>query len=700
MGFRDPRSLLNARAVGLAALCALASPCPSRAQDRSIFSALDDGGRVVSPGTGIARGTLTGDDLIATGGRRVQVWRLDAALGQRLQIDLRSGDFDPYLYVVGPGLAEGLTDDDAGEGLNARVCVVVDEPGEYRIVASSLSSATGGYALQVREREDARDGACPEDDREEPGLVDDIAELPTAGRALAIGAEVTGELSGSDPVYAGSPAEAWSLEGRAGQRVVIDLVSEAFDAYLFLSGPGLERPLSDDDGAGRCDSRIELQLPASGTYRVVASTLGATGAGPYRLVASERPRPRAEESCIPPTPEAASARDAGRIATVGALRWEETHSGTLTGGEATYEDRRMQGWSLEGREGERIVVEMRSSDFDSYLYLTGPGFDEPARNDDGAGNLNARLCVEIPEDGTYRVLAGPYSGGEAGHTYTLRASRADAASACSTFEISAERIVRHLASLPTEGRSLRLGEEARGRLETDDPRHLRTGDRIQAWAFDAAAQRTVYVDVVSDDFDAVLYAVGVGIEDVLYVDDAGEGCNARMAITPSASGPIVLLPGSFYDDATGQFLVRASENPPPLETGGCGAKGSTSAWSDALAPVGSGASRRMQVGAVVTGTLGSDDERLSSGEPAQAWTMMVRAGDELVVDLISEDFDPVLYVDGDMLVETLRDDDSLGDQDARVVFTAPSNGIVRLVVSAYAADGAGAFELRAVRRLR
>lgn len=669
-------------------------------QDRSVFSALDVGDRAVAPGGGPGRGALTAGDLIASGGRRIQVWRLDASVGDELQVDLRSGDFDAYLYVVGPGLGEGLSDDDGGDGLNARVCVVVDEPGEYRAVASSLSSETGGYTLQVTERPGVSNGACPEEEPEGPSVVDNVTDLPTAGRVLPIGSEAEGELSTSDPMFAGSLAQAWTLEGAAGQSVAVDLVSDAFDAYLIVQGPGLERLVYDDDGAGRCNSRIELELPETGEYRVVASTLG-TGAGPFRLIASEEPGPRAEESCVPPSSASSPARNLEAIAVVGALAWEETHEGTLTGGEGRFDDRLMQGWTLEGRAGERIMVEMRSSDFDSYVYLTGEGFEDPASNDDGAGNLNSRLCVELPSAGTYRVLAGPLSGGEAGQIYTIRASRADAALSCGdTWEISPDMIVAHLSALPTEGRTLALGGEARGRLEADEPRHPDTGDPLQAWSFQGVAGRTVYVDVVSEDFDAVLYAVGAGIDGVLYIDDAGEGCNSRMSMTPSASGAIVLLPGSFYDDATGAFLIRSSENPPPLEVGGCGAGSGGTAGGSTLADVGSGETRTLQVGTVVSGSLGPDDERLSSGEPAQAWAMRVRAGDELVIDLVSEDFDPVLYVDGTSLTEPLRDDDSLGDQDSRIELTAAENGTLRLVVSAYAVDGAGAFELSVVRRIR
>jgi hypothetical protein len=701
--------LRHSFSLPLVTLLALTA-APVSGQDRSVFSALETGGRVVAPDGEAARGTLSEEDLIATGGRRVQVWRIDSSPGDELQVDLRSGDFDAYLYVVGPGLGEGLTDDDGGDGLNSRLCFVADEPGEYRVVASSLSSATGGYTLEVRERPGVTDGACPEDVVDEPADVEDLADLPTDDRALSVGIAVEGELSDSDPTVLGSPAQAWAFEGTAGQSRTVDLESDDFDPYLMIEGPGLEEWLFDDDGAGRCNSRVTIEFPQTGVYRVVASTLGS-GTGAYRLVATEEPGPRSDESCVPPTSDDAPEYDVEAVRVVGSLAWEETREGSLTGDEPEYGDRLMQAWTLEGQAGERIAIEMRSSDFDSYLYLAGPGFDDPTYNDDGAGNLNSRLCVELPADGSYRVLAGPYSGGEAGQLYTITASRTTAEADCAEqgFEISPEAVGDALARLPTAGRSLRLGQEVESRLDpATDPRHPDSDDVVQPWSFEGDAGRTVYIDVVSDDFDTVLYAVGAGLDGVLFIDDSDDGCNSRMSITPSESGRILLLPGAYSDEGAGAFRLRASEDPPALEDNDCDfggtagdadAASTTSVDSEALAGVSSGDDRPIELATVVTGTLGTDDEQRASGEPAQAWTLEVRGGEELEITLTAEDFDPMLYVDGPSISPPLMDDDSAGDLDSRITYTPPEDGVLRLVVSSYASGATGDFELRIVRRL-
>ena len=61
-----------------------------------------------------------------------------------------SDDFDSYLFVVGPGLPEPLSDDDGGEGLNSRLVISFPADGVYRVVASSLGGATGMFTLTVR----------------------------------------------------------------------------------------------------------------------------------------------------------------------------------------------------------------------------------------------------------------------------------------------------------------------------------------------------------------------------------------------------------------------------------------------------------------------------------------------------------------------------------------------------------------------
>ena len=120
--------------------------CSEDEQGGSIFSVLDTRGRTVALGEEQS-GSLTASDVLSAGGRRVQVWTLGTSPGEELQVDLRSDDFDAFLYVVGPGLNEGLRDDDGGSGLNSRLCFVPERPGEYRVVASSLDAGTGAFTI-------------------------------------------------------------------------------------------------------------------------------------------------------------------------------------------------------------------------------------------------------------------------------------------------------------------------------------------------------------------------------------------------------------------------------------------------------------------------------------------------------------------------------------------------------------------------
>ena len=677
-------------------------------QDRSVFSVLDTQGRSVGVSMS-ADGDLSPGDVLSAGGRRVQVWALAAAPGAALQVDLRSADFDAFLYVVGPGLGEGLRDDDGGDGLNSRICVALSEVGEYRLVASSLSGETGAFTLEVSDMPGATNGACPAEPVEEE--ITDLAELDTGGRTLAIGSEVDGTLGANDPVVFAAPAQAWALEGRAGESLSVDLVSEDFDSYLMVEGPGLESWLMDDDGAGRCDSRLTFTFPQTGTYRVVASTLGTSG-GSFRLLVGSEAGPVNPDGCFAPVYEEEGEEDdlsvsAEEVGEVGTVAYGTPADGAMTGNEDIFQGRFVQGWTLSASAGDQVALELRSADFDSYLYFLGPGFPDPLWDDDGAGNLHSRICVEIPENGEYQVLAGPLSGDEAGGRYTLTATRAEGGGGtlCDTFEVSPAIVTARLARLPTDGRSLSVGSEQLGQLDLSAVRHPDTDQLIQAWSLTVPGGQTVFVDVVSEEFDPLLYAVGPGVD--LYNDDFGgaEGCNTRLEIGPDVSGPLTLLVGSFYQQASGAFLVRASTDPPALEPGGCvgsdaGSTGGTSSDPSTLVALSSGEDRPITIGTEALGTLGAFEEALAAGQPAQTWSLMVEAGDELIIELISDDFDPILYLDGPGLFTPLMDDDGAGELNSRIEYTAPESGRMRVAVTAISAEGSGDFRLRVLRRAR
>ena len=209
------------------------------------------------------RGRLSGAEATIRDGQPVQAWALQGLAGETATIRLESDDFDAYLFVFGPGMGEAMSDDDSGGGLNSELTVWFAETGTYTIGASALSAgSTGSYTLTVTEPMDRMD----------------MIDLSTDGRLLRMGSNARGMLTQADPVIDGQPVQAWAFEARAGDFATIELMSDDFDSYLFLVGPGLPEPLSDDDGGEGLNSRLGISFPADGVYRVVASSLGgATG---------------------------------------------------------------------------------------------------------------------------------------------------------------------------------------------------------------------------------------------------------------------------------------------------------------------------------------------------------------------------------------------------------------------------------------
>lgn len=91
-------------------------------------------------------------------------------------------------------------------------------------------------------------------------------------------------------------------------------------------------------------------------------------------------------------------------------------AGTIYPAEATY--------TFEGTTGQAITITLDSNDFDPVLTLLGPGETEIAANDDFGGTLNAKIIVELPEDGAYTVVAKSFSGQGGDYDLVVRASTA------------------------------------------------------------------------------------------------------------------------------------------------------------------------------------------------------------------------------------------------------------------------------------
>jgi hypothetical protein len=355
--------------------------------------------------------------------------------------------------------------------------------------------------------------------------------LSTDGRSVEIGDDVQGALSASD--YLGlndSYLEAWTLEAEAGTSFTLDLISEDFDALLYVMGPGMTEPLRDDDGGGACHSRITFTALEDGAFHVVASTSsGQTGT--YRLrVSAEASAPDATSCGGINGASLASLPTAGRE-----LRRGAGGFGRLSGAEASVEnDRPVQVWALRGEAGERVTIRLEADDYDAYLYFFGPGMSETLTNDDGGYDLNSEITITLAETGTYTVGAGAHNPGSMGTYHLTLTDPID------------------LATLATHDRRLRAGTREFGQLTSADP--VVEGQPVQAWAFRADAGQTVTIDLISDSFDSYLRVLGPGLG-TLENDDGGDGLHSRLEVTFPENGVYRILASSL-GGGTGIFTLQ------------------------------------------------------------------------------------------------------------------------------------------------
>jgi hypothetical protein len=219
-------------------------------------------------------------------------------------------------------------------------------------------------------------------------------------RPLAAGQSINGELSQSDTQRrSGKYEDVYLIQGRQGDRIDLRLLSDAFDPYLVVNGPG-GFSMSNDDEEGQSEStnsRLVLQLPADGTYRISATSFRAGESGGYRIQAST---PAANVAVSRPQPASP-------------IRIGQSVNGTLARGDGQlasgeYQDQ----YRFSARRGQRVRVELTGDDdLDTYLMLRRPDGSQDANDDaeyDGEQSLNSRIDTVLAEDGDYVIVATTY----------------------------------------------------------------------------------------------------------------------------------------------------------------------------------------------------------------------------------------------------------------------------------------------------
>ncbi|HEX6036773.1 MAG TPA: hypothetical protein VFZ20_02005 [Longimicrobium sp.] len=376
------------------------------------------------------------------------------------------------------------------------------------------------------------------------------AALPLSAQTpLRVGQTVTGTLEESDPrMDDGTRYDAYVIRGQPGDRVVVRLNSDDFDAYLHYGRAGQGGWMDaagDDDGGDGTNARLVITLDDGGAYELRASSFVEDQLGAYEISVSE-----------------------ARVVAPGRIRVGQTVQGELADGDAEGEGLEDH-YLITGRQGEVVTVFAESDAFDPYLALAaeeGGVLSEITSDDDSGEGLNAQMVVTFDESGEYHVVVRGFDGDGAG-AYTLRVETGAAEPIVDDEEMieddfsGSDEGYEDAPEFVYQGRSagtVALGREVAGTLD---------GEADEAgwtlfyhdYTYRAAAGEHLVIQVSSEDLDAyVLVGRGQGddFEALAEDDDGGEDLDSRLEFEVPQAGVYTIRVTTAAPDQAGAYALR------------------------------------------------------------------------------------------------------------------------------------------------
>jgi hypothetical protein len=479
-------------------------------------------------------GQIQSSDPVMADQTHYKLFTFVGTAGQTVQIDLLSTDFDAYLYLKDQNGQTLAHDDDGGGGHNARIIQSLPYTGTYQIYANTVSRGeTGTFTLQLR---------APD--------IQQMAQQP-AGMAqqIPIGTSVSGQLMASDPTLSdGSHYKLFTFMGTAGQTVQIDLMSSAFDAYLYLRNQNGQPIAHDDDGGGGLNARITQQLPYTGMYQIVANTLQSGQFGTFTL--------QLQSSQMSMQPVVTSMPSINSLGTIGQIGLNQQVQNTLVAGGVAWNNKPIQLYGFQCSAGQNAQIDVLSS-WDNYLIVFDPAGAEAAHDDDSGEGLNARLRFTCPTTGLYKLGVTTGLASTTPGAYTLQVQAMGQAVMQPTpqpiMQPTPQPIgqptVQPLAGaapsnvIPAPGQvgQVMPGQSVRGRLEPGDQVMGSDSTFADVWQVQGTAGQNLAVELRSDEFPTYLQLLDASGH--VLAESAGHP-NSGLAFTLPAAGTYQIVVNS------------------------------------------------------------------------------------------------------------------------------------------------------------
>ena len=606
---------------------------------------------ILVPGQTLA-GTLEAGDP-AQEGRLFDVLAIDVTRGRPQQLRVRgTGGVTPELIIVDP---EGRAI--RAEGGTARLA----QAGHHRVqvLAPRAGETTVAYEVSLGAAETQAEGAA------QPQLSRSHHQPPASGEAtaLTIGQRLRAEIAASDlTLPSGESADLYAFNAQPGHTLAIEMQSSALDSYVMVLGPNGEL-WENDDAEGTLNSRLEVPVPSAGQYRVVATTYRAGMTGAYELKIFEPSR----QASADPRPANQAAGEPRSIQ--GSLAQGDP---TLSSGEF------MDAIEMSFRAGERVQLDLQSTEFDTYLIVRAPSGAQQDNDDVQSGNTNSALSYSVTEDGPHRVIVTSYRPGETG-AYTLRVTGGGAV----TPPQNPQNPQNPQPPPSNEGWQRQTGSLAQG------DRTLQSGEFVDVFPMQFPAGARVRIEARSTEFDTYLIVRPPGGGQAQQNDDASPpDTNAGLDLVATAGGTYEVAVTSYRPGETGNYelLVRGAgavatptptPNPNPTPTPNP---------NPTPAPAPRDASE-------VTGRLARGDSTLDGGEFVDRHTMSFPAGQPIQIRLESTNFDPYLIVRTPSGRQLDNDDLVPGNLNSGIDIPSAEAGAYTVMVTSYRAGETGRYRL-------
>jgi hypothetical protein len=364
-----------------------------------------------------------------------------------------------------------------------------------------------------------------------------VTELTTKdGKAVVNGSLARGD--GKDPLdlTGESPCKVYTLRMAAGRTYKITMTSKELDSFLRLENPNRLNETGDDNGAGGKDARIVFDCRRGGTYRIICTRRRGPAEGEFTLTVEGEGAGKDDVAG-----KALEIRD-GRASVNGRLTDADPRDTQLQGSYCKV-------YGLKLAEGATYKIDMFSTDFDTYLRLEDPDGVQVARDDDGGGNLNARITYRCSKAGTYKVIATSFRPGATG-AFTLGVEETGVG-------VAKENPAVGKGVLKLKGGTARVI----GTLTAATPKDtVRTGSHARTYQVQLEGGKTYRIDLVGtaglDTYLRLEDATGKQLDSN---DDGGENLNARLTFRCQEAGTYRVIATTYRGGATGRYTLTIQE---------------------------------------------------------------------------------------------------------------------------------------------